>query len=62
MLTSACLCSAALMIKVVLAEILLNYDISYPSGKKQRPKGIPFNLFTTPSPFAKLVFRRRIKE
>lgn len=49
------------MIKVILAEILLNYDISYPSGEKRRPKGIPFNLFTTPSPFAKLAFSRRMK-
>jgi hypothetical protein len=51
--------SAALKVKVILAEILLNYDISYPSGKKERPEGFAFNLFTTPNPFATLTFSRR---
>jgi len=50
---------AALKIKVILAEIILNYDLSYPSGKAERPKSFAFNLFTTPSPTAKLTFTRR---
>ena len=52
--------SAALKIKVILAEILVNYDVSYPSGEKERPEGFAFNLFTTPNPFAKLTFTRRV--
>lgn len=48
--------SAALEIKVILAEILLNYDLSFPTGTPHKPKLFSFNLFTVPSPTAKLTF------
>ncbi|KAH8824883.1 cytochrome P450 [Flagelloscypha sp. PMI_526] len=50
---------ASLMVKLILAEIIMNYGLSYPDGKKERPAGVPFNLFTTPNPWAKLIFSKR---
>ncbi|KAF7297356.1 hypothetical protein MIND_00969100 [Mycena indigotica] len=50
---------AALKIKVVLAELLLNYDFSFPEGASHAPKPFSFNIFTVPNPTAKLVFTKR---
>ncbi|KAJ7271125.1 cytochrome P450 [Mycena rebaudengoi] len=51
---------AALKIKVILSEILLNYDIAFPDGASTMPKQFAFNIFTVPSPTAKLVFTKRL--
>ncbi|KAJ7457038.1 cytochrome P450 [Mycena latifolia] len=50
---------AALMIKVIVSELLLNYNIEFPPGASQTPKPFAFNIFTIPNPSAKLVFTRR---
>ncbi|KAJ7092474.1 cytochrome P450 [Mycena belliarum] len=50
---------AALMIKVVVSELLLNYDFAFPAGASQTPKSFAFNIFTVPNPSAKLVFTQR---
>ncbi|KAJ7666786.1 cytochrome P450 [Mycena polygramma] len=50
---------AALMIKIIVAELLLNYDLAFPAGASQSPKPFAFNIFTVPNPTAKLVFTRR---
>ncbi|KAJ7267265.1 hypothetical protein C8J57DRAFT_1510369 [Mycena rebaudengoi] len=51
---------AALKIKATLSEILLNYDIAFPDGASTMPKPMAFNIFTIPSPTAKLVFTMRL--
>lgn len=51
--------SAALKIKVILCEILMNYDVSFPAGESTTPKGFAFNVFTMPNPTARLVFAKR---
>ncbi|KAJ7472841.1 cytochrome P450 [Mycena latifolia] len=50
---------AALKIKLILAEVLLNYDLSFPPGATTTPKPFAFNNFTVPNQSAKLVFTRR---
>ncbi|KAJ7836200.1 cytochrome P450 [Mycena leptocephala] len=50
---------AALKIKVILCEILMNYDVSFPAGESTTPKGFAFNVFTMPNPTARLVFAKR---
>ncbi|KAJ6578774.1 cytochrome P450 [Mycena vulgaris] len=50
---------AALMIKVIVAELLLNYDLAFPEGASHTPKPFAFNIFTVPNPTAKLVFTKR---
>ncbi|KAJ6625979.1 cytochrome P450 [Mycena sp. CBHHK59/15] len=50
---------AALKVKTILSEILLNYDVSFPEGASRTPKPFAFNIFTVPSPTAKLVFTKR---
>ncbi|KAJ7123770.1 cytochrome P450 [Mycena epipterygia] len=50
---------AALKIKVILAELLLNYDLAFPEGASTTPKPFAFNIFTVPNPTAKLVFAKR---
>ncbi|KAJ7092456.1 cytochrome P450 [Mycena belliarum] len=50
---------AALMIKVIVSELLLNYDIAFPEGASRSPKPFAFNIFTVPNPSATLVFTRR---
>ncbi|KAJ7454983.1 cytochrome P450 [Mycena galericulata] len=50
---------AALKIKVILAELLLNYDIAFPEGASHTPKPFSFNIFTVPNPTAQLVFTKR---
>ncbi|KAJ7832212.1 cytochrome P450, partial [Mycena olivaceomarginata] len=43
---------AALKIEVVLAELLLSYDIAFPEGASRTPKPLSFNIFTVPNPTA----------
>ncbi|KAJ7815803.1 cytochrome P450 [Mycena olivaceomarginata] len=50
---------AALKIKVILAELLLSYDIAFPEGASRTPKPFAFNIFTVPNPTAQLVFTKR---
>ncbi|KAJ7727345.1 cytochrome P450 [Mycena olivaceomarginata] len=50
---------ASLKIKIILAEILMNYDVSFPAGESNTPKPFAFNVFTMPNPSARLVFRKR---
>ncbi|KAJ7203631.1 cytochrome P450, partial [Mycena pura] len=50
---------AALKIKVILAELLLQYDVAFPAGASRAPKPFAFNIFTVPNPTAELVFTRR---
>ncbi|KAF8202596.1 cytochrome P450 [Mycena galopus ATCC 62051] len=50
---------AALKIKVILAELLLSYDIAFPEGASRTPKPFAFNIFTVPNPTAQLVFAKR---
>ncbi|KAJ7042979.1 cytochrome P450 [Mycena alexandri] len=50
---------AALKIKVILSELLLNYDVAFPKGASHSPKPFAFNIFTVPNPTAKLVFTKR---
>ncbi|KAJ7112121.1 cytochrome P450 [Mycena epipterygia] len=50
---------AALKIKVILCEILLNYDVTFPDGASTTPKPFAFNVFTVPNPTARLVFKKR---
>ncbi|KAF7328279.1 Ent-kaurene oxidase [Mycena venus] len=50
---------AALKIKVILCEILMNYDVSFPSGESTMPKPFAFNMFTMPNRTARLVFTKR---
>ncbi|KAJ6528398.1 cytochrome P450 [Mycena sp. CBHHK59/15] len=50
---------AALKIKLILAEILLNYDVAFPVGASKTPKPFAFNNFTVPNRTAKLVFTIR---
>jgi ent-kaurene oxidase len=50
---------AGVQIKVVLANILLNYDISYPPGQTQRPKNLYKGGLVRPDPRQKLLFAPR---
>ncbi|KAJ6585923.1 cytochrome P450 [Mycena capillaripes] len=50
---------AALKIKVILCEILMKYDVSFPPGQSTMPKPFAFNMFTMPNPTAHLVFTKR---
>ncbi|KAJ7737958.1 cytochrome P450 [Mycena metata] len=50
---------AALKIKVILCEILRNYDVTFPEGASTTPKPFAFNVFTVPNPTARLVFKKR---
>ncbi|KIJ52716.1 hypothetical protein M422DRAFT_156013 [Sphaerobolus stellatus SS14] len=49
---------AAFMVKIILAEILLAYDISFPEGASKNPRSFSFNIFTVPNPKAKLCFTK----
>lgn len=46
-------------LKLMLAHILLEYDISYPAGVTERPKNVVFNGAIIPDTKAHLVFRSR---
>lgn len=46
-------------LKMMLAHILLNYDISLPLGVLKRPRNISFDGAVVPDPKAELVFTER---
>ncbi|KAG6830166.1 hypothetical protein H0H92_001895 [Tricholoma furcatifolium] len=50
---------AATELKMMLAHILLKYDISFPPGISTRPKNLLFNGAIVPDDKAQLVFTRR---
>ena len=52
---------ATAQIKVVLANILLNYDISFPAGQTTRPKNLRQGGLVRPDPKQGLVFAPRQK-
>jgi len=51
--------SAAMELKIVLATIVLNWDVSLPDGVKERPKNMVFQTAIMPPPKAELVFTKR---
>ena len=51
--------SASMELKVMLAIILLNWDVSLPEGVKERPKNMAFQLAIVPPPRGELVFTKR---
>ncbi|KXN90613.1 Nitrite reductase [NAD(P)H] [Leucoagaricus sp. SymC.cos] len=50
---------AAMELKMMIAHIILNFDISYPQGIHTRPKNIVFNGAIVPDTRAKLIFTAR---
>ncbi|KAF9452383.1 cytochrome P450 [Macrolepiota fuliginosa MF-IS2] len=50
---------AAMELKMMLAHLLLNFDISYPEGMNTRPKNAFFDGAIIPNPKAKLLFKAR---
>ncbi|ORY71919.1 cytochrome P450 [Pseudomassariella vexata] len=46
-------------IKLILAYLLLNYDIKLKDGETERPKPMMFMMSKTPNPTAEIMFRRR---
>ena len=46
-------------LKLMLAHIILDYEVSYPPGITSRPKNILFNGAIVPDQKAHLVFKRR---
>ncbi|KAF9012312.1 cytochrome P450 [Cyathus striatus] len=50
---------AAMELKIMLAHILLTYDVSYSPSIKERPKNIIFNGAIVPDPKVKMVFTPR---
>ncbi|PPQ67316.1 hypothetical protein CVT25_005900 [Psilocybe cyanescens] len=53
---------AAVELKIMLAHMLLEYDISYPPTVTQRPKNMVFNGAVIPDSKARLLFKRRKRE
>ena len=53
--------SAAMELKIILATILLHWDVSLPEGVKERPKNMVFQTLVMPPPKAELVFTKRSK-
>ena len=47
-------------LKVMLAHLLLNYDISFPAGITERPKNVMIHIGVLPDSKAKLVFTPRV--
>lgn len=50
---------AGAQIKAVLANIILNYDISYPNGQTERPENLYKGGLIRPDPSQKIVFKPR---
>jgi cytochrome P450 len=50
---------ASMEIKIMLALILVNYDVSFIPGTTERPKNVFFTGGIVPDPKAQLVFKRR---
>lgn len=49
---------ASTVIKMVLASLLLEYDIKFPEGQG-RPKSIPAFEYSFPDPAGKIMFKKR---
>lgn len=52
---------AGTQIKVVLASIILRYDVSFPKGQTKRPDNIYKGGLIQPDPRQKIVFKRRVE-
>ncbi|TFK44689.1 cytochrome P450 [Crucibulum laeve] len=50
---------AAMELKIMLAHILLKYDVSFPPGANGRPKNMVFNGAVVPDPKAHMIFSLR---
>ncbi|KAE9390899.1 cytochrome P450 [Gymnopus androsaceus JB14] len=50
---------ASYLLKIIIGHILLNYDLSFPSGVKASPKTVQFNRAIFPDPRATLIFTKR---
>lgn len=50
---------AATMIKLILAKLLLEYDISFPSGQTERPPNVKYDTEVHPDFKQKVVLRKR---
>ena len=48
-------------LKVILAHMLSNYDVSFPEGVTGRPKNMVLNNIVLPDGKAKLVFTPRLQ-
>ena len=45
--------------KVIIAEILLNYDIKFPDGQTERLLNVYLDIVVEPNPKQSIMFRRR---
>ena len=52
---------AAAMIKLIMAKLLLEYDISFPLGQQKRPENTKYDTEVHPDFEAKIVLRKRHK-
>lgn len=50
---------AAVMIKLVLANLLLEYDISFPSGQTERPANSKYDTEVHPNFEQKIILKKR---
>jgi hypothetical protein len=50
---------AAVMIKLVAAKLLLEYDVSFPEGQKERPANLKYDTEVIPDMKQKIVLRKR---
>lgn len=51
---------AAVMIKLILANLLLHYDVSFPDGQKERPLNAKYDTEIIPSLSQKIVMTKRV--
>ena len=47
-------------LKAMLAHIVMNYDVQFVGGSRERPENIFFGQSVTPNPTVKVMFRRRV--
>ncbi|KAK7743155.1 hypothetical protein SLS53_004240 [Cytospora paraplurivora] len=50
---------AAAMIKLIVASLLLEYDISFPPGQTERPRNVKYDTEVHPDMAQKIILRRR---
>lgn len=53
---------AAVMLKLIIAKLLLEYDVSFPQGQKERPLNGKFDTDIHPNFEQKIVFSKRNRE
>lgn len=51
--------TASIEIKMIIASLLLDYDMRFPESYEGRPKSIPAFEYIFPDPWAKILFKRR---